>query len=377
MTAERKLHILVMSADWQSALACIQSYGRKGHTVSIVLRNKTRHPNHVSVFVKTAFFLKETEMVERARELVELAGRHAIDLVVPISDLDAVLVATAKELFPDCEALITSSLQTVAITQSRNSTTELCRSLGIHTPNTIFTTHSDAAEAADKLGYPCFLKLSGTFGSLGVFEIPGKAALATRLEQVPAHKEMQLQEKVEGDLVDITGFALDGKVVESFAFRCDYIHSRAGTPAYSERVHDDRLHEILAKITGRLRWTGGIDLDLLQRSDGTFALLEINPRFSGTTVFALKVGIDLPACYINARSGVEQSETFKPARQGVERFVSLFEESYYLKGSGEIGRRKALTFRADDKWVDNSFWDDRRYSAALFDYVRTLLLRPK
>ena len=374
MTAESTLHILVMSADWQSALACIQSYGRKGHTVSIIAR-KVRHPNYASIFVKTTFYLNEKGIGERARELMQLVERNAIDLVVPITDQDAVVVATVKQLFPDCDALVTSPLDTVSMTESRNKTTELCRSLNIDTPNTVFITHADAAAEAAKLGYPCFLKLSGTFGSLGVFEISGEAELGARLGQIPAHKEMQLQEKVEGDLVDITGFAADGKLLESFAFSCDYIHSRAGTPAYSKRVYDDRLQGILSKITGRLRWTGGIDLDLLQRRDGTFVLLEINPRFSGTTVFALKVGIDIPICYVNAKLGIERSETFRPSRQKAERFVSLFEETHYLRGSGETGRLKSASFRADDKWVDNAFWDDWRYSAALFEYVRGLLFR--
>lgn len=291
MVAESKLHVLVMTAEWQSALACIQSFGRKGHTVSIVAGGAP-HPNHASIFVKNAVSLVEKGLDERVHELMEVVHRNAIDLVVPISDHDAILVAKARQSFPETRALIGGPLESVLVAGRRNNTTALCRSLQVDTPKTIFATHDTAVTAVRELGYPCFLKLSGTFSSLGVFEISSDAELDARLKPVPSHVEMQLQAKIEGDLIGITGFALDGNVLESFAFRCDYIHSRAGTPAYASRVRDDRPLQILSTIATALRWTGGIDLDLLETRDGSLALLEINPRFSGTTVFALKVGID-------------------------------------------------------------------------------------
>jgi carbamoylphosphate synthase large subunit len=164
-----------------------------------------------------------------------------IDLVVPISDWDAFTVAQAKQLFPQNDALISSSLESVQITRSRNRTTDLCRSIGIDTPLTVFVTHDTAAGAAGDIGFPCFLKLSGTVSSVGVFEIPDHADLTARLARVPKRTEMQLQAKVEGGFVDITGFASKGRVIQSFAFKCDYEHSHGGTPAYSSRVHDGRL----------------------------------------------------------------------------------------------------------------------------------------
>ena len=375
MAKQPKLHILVMSVEWQAALACIQSYGRKGHTVSII-SNRIAHPNYSSIFVNKMFFL-EKQAEARARELMELVDRESVDLVVPISDDDAFVVARAKQLFPDSRALVSASLRSVAIARSRNRTTDLCRQLGIDTPETVFITHENASRAARNLGYPCFLKLSGSVAGLGVFEVSSEADLEARLGMAPREMEMQLQAKIEGDFADITGFALNGRVLESFAFRVGYAHSRSGTPCYSERLKDDRLIQILSKIAGELRWTGAIDLDLLQRKDGGFVLLEINPRFSGTTVFALKVGIDLPAYYISTWMGTDKNEAFRPSRADAERFVSLLEEARYLRGAGQADKVLAERFRSDKKWVDNSFWDDWRYSAALFEHMRRLLLNAK
>ncbi len=163
MTDRDKLHILVMSAGWQSALACIQSYGRKGHLVSVVSdSDRVTDPNSASIFVKSIVSFKTSGDTERAHELVSLVEGKNIDLVVPVSDQDAVIVARAKQLFPENEAFFSSPVESVLITRSRNRTTDLCRSTGIDTPATVFVTHKTAADAAGDIGFPCFLKLSGS-----------------------------------------------------------------------------------------------------------------------------------------------------------------------------------------------------------------------
>ena len=362
-----------MSGAWQSALACIQSYGRQGHVVS-TLPTIFPSPNYASGFVKETLRLQEKQLDQRVRELMLLMEQKSIDLVVPISDDDAVLVARAQQLFPDSTAFVSSPLDSVMITRSRNMTTRVCRSLKIDTPRTLFVTHGDAIDGASELGFPCFLKLSGTVSSNGVFKILDKTQLSERLASISPETEMQLQTAVDGDFIGITGFASQGRVLESFVFRADYAHSRGGTPAYTHRLRDKRLNEILSRLTQALQWNGGIDLDFLQRKDGSLALLEINPRFSGTTVFPFKLGMDFPMYYVNAHKGIVETPLRRRGHSDAERFVSLLEETEYLKGADRKAQEMAIAFRADGKWVDNAFWDDARYSAALFNHVRNRLL---
>lgn len=364
-----------MTASWQSALAAIQSYGRKGHSVTVTPgRGTATHPNFSSVHVQNIVAFNNDGSAERAYDLARLVDDQGIDLVVPISDRDALVVAYARQLFPAKGAFFSSSTDSILVTKSRNKTTELCRSIGIATPETGFVTHDTAATAAGQLGYPCFLKLSGTVASTGVFAISTESDLKQRLALVPVGTEMQLQARVEGDLVDITGFAVNGRVTGSFAFRCDYEHSHGGTPAYSRRVFDDRLDDLLARIVHKLNWTGGIDLDLLQNGDGGYFLLEINPRFSGTIVFPLKNGIDLPMGYVNLKYQRDDGLGNDSASTDAEHFVSLYEEARYLRDGGEACRQKAIAFRSEKWWVDNSFPDDAGYSAALAEQIRTALL---
>ena len=376
MNGKEKLHILVMTATWQSGLACIQSFGRRGHTLSI-LGNLTQHPNCASIFIKNYFWLSKNETHERAKELNELIQHNKIDLAVPISDEDALVVAVAKELRPDSKAFVISPVESVAVARSRNKTTELCNSLKIPSPRSIAVTRLNAASAANIVGYPCFLKLSGTAASQGVFNIFDEENLFLRLNQVPDDAELQLQENISGDFVGITGYAEQGKLIESFAFKLDYEHSHGGTPPYSYEVNDAKLNATLSDIAKALNWSGGIDIDLLQDKNGNYFVLEINPRLSGTIIFPLKLGIDLPNCYITSKLGLTESPPIRPPPPKPRRFVSLTEETLYLRRIGAKGLQMPEEFRSDNLWTDNAFWDDWRYSAALFDYHRMMLLFPK
>jgi hypothetical protein len=104
-------------------------------------------------------------------------------------------------------------------------------------------------------------------------------------------------------------------------------------------------------------------------------VLEINPRFSGTTVFPLKLGIDLPMYYVNTLKGIDAKPHFKPSVPNAELFISLAEETRYLRTTGETGREFSMKFRENGNYVDNAFWDDWRYSSALFELVRRWLLQ--
>jgi carbamoylphosphate synthase large subunit len=376
MSNQRKLHILVMSASWQSALACIQSFGRAGHTVSIVPTN-VWSPIYSSVFVKNSFKLAATATEETAFELLQLVRQQGIDLVIPVSDQDAALVATAKRLVPGTNTFIISPPETIALARSRNKTIELARRLGIGTPKTAFVTHDNAAASARELGYPCFLKLSGSVASGGVFHLSDEEQLNKKLVTIPRQTEMQLQQRIDSAVFGVMGFALEGKLIESFAFRKDNLLFKAGTTAYASRIRDERLHAMLSTIAKDLSWTGAIDLDLLQGPDGNYLLMEINPRLSGTSVFPLKLGIDLPMHYVHALLGIDAKPHFKPSNPNAERFISLAEETRHLRAAGESGREFSMNYRADGNWVDNGFWDDWRYSAAFFEMVRRWLLQAK
>lgn len=355
------MKILIMREDWQAGLACIQSLGRRGHEVLALSSGGRSDPARSDYLAGLLPGLAALSAPGRAQALCDLVQSEGFDLVIPISDTDACAVARAAEMQPQCRAFVTPSLAAVETVRDRNRTAALCDDLGVHMPLSRRVTRHSLAAAAAELGFPCFLKLSQSAASSGVFELADAGGLDRLAAHIPVAGEAQLQERVAGDFVGITGFCREGELVDYAGFRAPYAYVTRGTPAYAW-VHDSpEMTEVLRKIARRLNWNGGIDLDFLERPDGRLALLEINPRLSGTVNIALAQGRDLPALYLEAVGASKLPMPF--AAQHFDVFVSLAEEARARKRPG--GVEAARQIRANWRLADNGYGDDMGYARAL------------
>lgn len=362
-----------MTGAWQSALACMQSLGRRGHHIhvmSVSTNSINLHSSRIRERVRIRDGQDAGQLVRTMLSYVEQAG---IDVVIPISDADAFLAAHARRNSRLGSRFIVPDLNAVRTAMSRKATVLLCRKLGIATPRTEFVTHDSAAATCGRLGFPCWLKISASAASQGVFRLQNMDDLRRALHKVPQSAELQVQADVSGTFADISGVARNGKVLAAFAFEASYDMSHGGTPAHTTLVKDPALDAILQSIVRELNWTGGIDLDLLRTPEGRYLLLEINPRLSGTSVFALKLGIDLPAAYLPPGSD-PADYSCTPEIPGATGFVSLYEEAMFLKAGGPQARERARAFRQQHVCTDSAFWDDPGYSRSLFSAIQTIQL---
>ncbi|GKX34001.1 MAG: hypothetical protein MnENMB40S_16190 [Rhizobiaceae bacterium MnEN-MB40S] len=302
--------------------------------------------------------------------LIRTTLENKIDLVIPISDEDAEIVALAGAKTSNNILFPTGTVDAVRTMRSRNRTTEMCAKLGIRTPATTFTNTETLVADARAKGYPFYLKQSGSVASDGVARIDNHSALKSVARTIKPGTEIQMQEVVTGERVGVTAFCRNGAVVKSFAFQSPSELSSQGNPPYATAMTATRqLLDDLEKIARHLNWTGGIDLDLLQGVDGKLYLLEINPRLSGTTVFAQKIGVDLPAAYLDASDDV-----FIPGQnQNADAFICLLTESSYLLRDFDKWGPYGTTFRSKNMCVESSFPDDPGFSSAMYDeYMKNI-----
>jgi hypothetical protein len=378
MTDTQPLNILITTPQWQSALACIQSLGRAGHKIFVWSELKN-HPHLESTFVSQRIQKNSQKIEDQILELEAVITKYLVDFVIPVSDSDAFICAKYNEERKSKKCLV-GALEAVSIARDRNRTANLCRSASLPFPKSAPAIVLTAEKVADGIGYPCFIKLSGTVASQGVKKIKNREELRSHLSKLPQFLPFQIQQEVRGRFVGTTGVSYDGALIDVFSFETDYRHSHGGNPPYAQELRDDRAAHILGTVVKHLNWTGGIDLDLLQDVDGNYYILEINPRLSGTTVFPYKLGIDLPGCYVDIFSRwstgrpVNSDRRFVDSHKSTSRFVSILEEAFFLRGAGHDDRNFSRWFRRDDLWYDNSFWDDPGYSRALFETTRQILL---
>ncbi|WP_169053526.1 hypothetical protein [Alteraurantiacibacter aquimixticola] len=364
-----------MTEAWQSALACIQSLGRRGHEIHVLVGNDPELLNAKSSWVKgVTRFPRSMKAEGDAKALLDFVEERGFDIVIPISDYDAEIAAVAREHPQLGERFVSSSSDAIAVARSRNRTVELARKLGIGVPPTEFVTRETAAKALEKLGFPAYLKASSSTGSFGVQRLSTMDQLEQALAKLPEDAEIQVQQEVTGVSHGVTGFCRHGEVLGSFAFRHAYKTNLGGAQAHLLLADEPQLHDILGKVARELDWHGGIDLDLIVSPEHGPVLLEINPRLSGTAVFALKRGVDLPAGYLPTSTSPEDLQA-APLNPNATGFINIPREMILLQAGGKKMREIALGFRRQHKCADSWFANDPGYSRALFNAVQVGWLR--
>ncbi|MEX0744821.1 MAG: ATP-grasp domain-containing protein [Phycisphaeraceae bacterium] len=285
------------------------------------------------------------------------------DLVIPVSDGDARVVAQAHARFPDIKAFVAPAAASVAIASDKIATFDLAPELAIDTPPSVVVERgADVPDAIRRLGLPVVVKVPVSTASHGTYVVRTRGQAKQTAEQLPPGRIL-VQAFVEGTFVGATGFADGGELLEWFAFRVPPEISVAGTPAYAFSEDDPGLFAMLQAICRKLRWTGGIDLDALRGVDGRLYLLEVNPRFSGTLVFADKLGVDLPRYYADLVGGTGYPKAAPRPPSGV-LFVSLAQEAALISKDPRRMHKQAAAFRKAHHFVDSAYPDDRGLVAA-------------
>lgn len=364
------MRVLLMSDGLEATLACIQSLGRLGHTIVVAtgaVPTATAYSSYVAKRVRPS--LADGKPETKVAALVRMVAEESIDVVIPLHDDDARIVARAKQHFPRIKAFVVSSEESVAIAGDKIATFQMANELGIPTPpSLIVETPSDIPSAVAHFGLPAFVKMPVATASRGTFMVQtrGEAKkLAERLEG-----RMIVQEKIEGDFVGITGFADRGELLEHFAFRVPAAVRTAGTPAYALSFDAQGLREMLETICRRLEWTGGIDIDAVLAPGDDLYLLETNPRFSGTLVFADKLGIDLPRYYADHVAGAGYAARApRPAANML--FVSVDVEAGATAAARKLGRFLKRQYQhVDSRYPEDAGLNTAKSTAGQFGRTR-------
>jgi biotin carboxylase len=325
------------------------------------------HPSYRSPHAYSQFVANRIEFDwfagsrdERADKLLSLLTRESVDLVIPISDEDAHLLALCKLKAPELTAIISSGLENVELARRRDRTLNFCQQNGIVIPESCMVhTKEELFLRVRQLGFPAVVKTSYSVSSKGVRVIHNESDLQQISSWINDEQPLQVQEFVQWDFVGSSGFAWKGKLLSSFSFRVAYQFSMGGTSPYSFYESSEAPAKILEKIAQRSGWTGGIDLDFIQDKYDTLHLLEINPRLSGTITLPFKLGHDLARYYEAALD--ESFDKMPPAPLSPAEtilFISVPDEIKLISSDPAVNFPKSMQYRRQCRFIESLFLDD-------------------
>lgn len=241
-----------------------------------------------------------------------ICKEQKIDALLCLNDLELPILAENKSKF---EALgvtvIVSDPEVIDICFDKYKTAQWVESIGLNAPKT-YVRLADAKDALEKneITFPLFMKPRWGSGSIGLESIADMEELdiyynnlmkkikKTILATASVGDEyIMIQEKLGGKefgldvMNDLKGNNVGVSVKQKLAMR-------AGETDKAITVDLPEVREMGATIGRKLKHIGNLDVDIMQRANGDYCVLELNPRFGGGYPFSYEAGVNMPKAII-------------------------------------------------------------------------------
>jgi hypothetical protein len=297
---------------------------------------KARHPYGLAVFgvstvsgavpppsVDGVFVCPPLDDPRYIPALVELIRRYRIDVVLPWTDQDALVISShAAELVAAGAQVACAPAFLVRMACDKWATLQRLVELNVQIPATyLITSAAQLVTAAADLGYPdrsLMLKPRGLAGGRGIWSIQAAVdlnwtsprprlpleAIQAALSTMDGPVELLLQQDVPGVDLSVDVLAVDGKTAGLTArTRTDVLGGLCvqGTvqPSWPE------LDDTIERVVGGLGWSHLANVQLIaDPGSGAVTVYEINGRAAGSLGVGSHAGVDLLATALEyARTG--------------------------------------------------------------------------
>ena len=340
--------------------AALRALGRRGDVCHVAYdQGKHRKSRYCRAFIPVPN--AEKDPVGYGAAIVDLCKTGNYDVVLPtsVASLEALLPHT-KTLNELSNTLLPTAAQ-VEVGMDKRRTIYMCREFGFAYPDTIFLTgNSNLKKIAKSFGFPLIVKhqrnFGGSFGVRCVSEMRSLAPVVHQLSQLGGDvSDCMVQKFVPGALFDACAVAQNGKVANlvTQVRRLMYPIS-GGVAAHLVSVENPVLAHQARNIISALNWTGPIQLEFKWDAERReFLLIEINPRFWGTTGAWMRAGINFPGLAVDLAMG-RKTQAVKTL-PGNLRFKYIIGRTPYA--FIQLVRAKGWAASHDPNKYDNTWYD--------------------
>lgn len=248
---------------------------------------------------------------------LNICKEHKIDALLCLNDLELPILAENKVKFEASGVkVIVSDPEVIDICFDKYKTAQWVESIGLNAPKT-YVTLASAKEALAKgeIAFPLFMKPRWGSGSIGLetiddmeefdiyYHLLMKKIKKTILATASVGDEyIMIQEKLTGNefgldiMNDLEGNNVAVSVKQKLAMR-------AGETDKALTVDLPVVREMGAAIGRNLKHIGNLDVDIMQRANGDYCVLELNPRFGGGYPFSYEAGVNMPLAILKWLKG--------------------------------------------------------------------------
>ncbi len=270
---------------------------------------------------------------------IDICKSYKINALISLNDLELPILSVNKHLFESIGVeVIVSSPEVIDICFDKYKTAQWIESIGLCAPQT-YVRMCDVKKALSEgdIAFPLFMKPRWGSGSIGLetiddmdelemyYHILSKKIRKSILATASVGEEyIMIQEKLTGDefgldvMNDLNGKNIGVSVKKKLAMR-------AGETDKAVTVDLPEVKQIGARVGEKLHHIGNLDMDIMQRANGDYCVLELNPRFGGGFPFSYEAGVNFPLAIIKwLRGETVNSSILQP------RYGAMFSKNDYL-----------------------------------------------
>ena len=325
------IDVLVLDGEARPALAVVRSLGRKELSVAVASDDPLAiagHSRYTTRFDQLPSPRKGNNSQEAGTEYIEglvgLIEKISPRMLLPITDLSCKMVLKHRAKLPSSVHLPGVDESTFLAVSQKEKLLERARALGIQIPTSLSLTlqtsqDSEIANAIASFPYPAVLKpesseqeVNGEFKKASVLYPNSASEVRTILER-EENRELTflLQQRVVGAGVGVFALCRGGRTLATFCHRRILEKPPSGgRSVLCESISESEAPVKEAKaLLADLAWEGVAMVEFKQGTDGSFFLMEINPRFWGSLQLAIDSGRDFPyLLFLESHSSQTHSE---------------------------------------------------------------------
>lgn len=233
------------------------------------------------------------------QHLLELCLSEEIDVIIPMEDDYAVLLSQLKnrieqETKAKC-AIANPDLYTLV--SDKAALLAFCKQHNIGHPKTE-PISNNYEWLAKSVGFPALIKPNHSEGSKGIVLVNDRKELEEKAPSIIAeYGECTLQEYIQNDhyynlmLYRTTSGVFSEHVILKIL---RYYPIKGGSSCLAVSIENEKMLDMCKHLLDALNWVGMADFDILEKGEGDFRIIEINPRVPASLRGAEMSGVNFP-----------------------------------------------------------------------------------
>ena len=285
--------ILLFGGGLQS-LSIARGLSEKGHRVINMSEKKAvgKFSRFIDTFIRVDLDRLLPDVVE-----VQIQ-KNRIDAIIPLEDEYTEWLSTYKNRIEDktgCK-VASPNIDLLKKVINKSSLLGFCQEKGIPHPITTPIVFCHIESSLRDFEFPALIKPNVSNGSRGICKVENYDELVAKATCIASEfGACTLQEYIENDhYYNVMLYRYqDGSYGPRVATKISrYYPIKGGSSSFCTTISDSRLFNICEDLLDKLGWYGFADFDVLEKGEGDYRIIEINPRVPASVHAAYVSGVD-------------------------------------------------------------------------------------